>query len=65
MAYVLRHPNFLKKFFIVYFMFNSTCLRICLYAGARSPKTRVTDSYEPPCGCWELNSGPLEEQPMF
>ena len=21
-----------------------------------------TDSCEPPCGCWELNSGPLEEQ---
>jgi hypothetical protein len=22
----------------------------------------ITDGYEPPCGCWELNSGPLEEQ---
>ena len=21
--------------------------------------------YEPPCGCWELNSGPLEEQSML
>jgi hypothetical protein len=20
------------------------------------------DGYELPCGCWELNSGPLEEQ---
>ncbi|KRY65434.1 hypothetical protein T4D_8955 [Trichinella pseudospiralis] len=20
------------------------------------------DGCEPPCGCWELNSGPLEEQ---
>jgi hypothetical protein len=20
---------------------------------------------EPPCGCWELNSRPLEEQPVF
>jgi hypothetical protein len=20
---------------------------------------------EPPCGCWKLNSGPLEEQPVF
>lgn len=25
--------------------------------------TGVTDGYEPPCGCWELNLGPLEEQP--
>jgi hypothetical protein len=24
----------------------------------------VTDSCEPPCGCWELNPGPLEEQPV-
>jgi hypothetical protein len=21
----------------------------------------ITDGCEPPCGCWELNSGPLEE----
>ena len=26
---------------------------------------RVTDSCEPPCGCWELNPGPLEEQPVL
>jgi len=25
----------------------------------------VTDSYELPCGCWELNLGPLEEQPVL
>ena len=25
----------------------------------------VTDGYEPPCGCWELNSGPLEEQSVL
>jgi hypothetical protein len=22
----------------------------------------IKDVYEPPCGCWELNSEPLEEQ---
>ena len=22
----------------------------------------ITDGCEPPCGCWELNSGPLDEQ---
>jgi hypothetical protein len=32
--------------------------------GLRSPGTEVTDSCEPPCGCWELNPDPLEEQPM-
>ena len=25
----------------------------------------LTDGCEPPCGCWRLNSGPLEEQPLF
>lgn len=26
---------------------------------------RVTDGYEPPCRCWGLNSGPLQEQQVF
>jgi hypothetical protein len=25
----------------------------------------ITDGCESPCGCWELNSGPLEEQPVL
>jgi hypothetical protein len=25
----------------------------------------ITDGYEPPCGCWELNSGPSEEQSVL
>ena len=25
----------------------------------------VTDGSEPPCGCWDLNSGPLEEQSVL
>jgi hypothetical protein len=25
----------------------------------------ITDVCEPPCGCWELNSGPLEEQSLL
>jgi hypothetical protein len=25
----------------------------------------ITDGCEPPCGCWELNSGPLKEQAML
>jgi hypothetical protein len=24
----------------------------------------ITDGCEPLCGCWELNSGPLQEQPV-
>jgi hypothetical protein len=25
----------------------------------------ITNGCEPPCNCWELNSGPLEEQEVF
>jgi hypothetical protein len=25
----------------------------------------VTDECEPPCGCWDLNSGPSEEQSVL
>jgi len=25
----------------------------------------ITDGCEPPCGCWDLNSGPLEEQSVL
>lgn len=29
--------------------------------GIRSLGTIVTDDYRPPCGCWKLNPGPLQE----
>ena len=29
------------------------------------PGTGVTDNCEPPCGCWELNLGPLQEQQVL
>ena len=32
-------------------------------AGQKRAPDPITD--EPPCGCWELNSGPLEEQAML
>lgn len=31
----------------------------------RSPGAGVVDGYEPSCGCWELNSGPLQEQQIL
>ncbi|CAO2628536.1 E3 ubiquitin-protein ligase NEDD4, partial [Lemmus lemmus] len=33
--------------------------------GVRSHGTAFLDSCELPCGCWELNSGPLEEQSVL
>ena len=37
-------------------------LLVCPCEGIKTPETEVTDSYEAPCRCWELNPGPLKEQ---
>jgi hypothetical protein len=33
--------------------------------GVVSPGSGITDGAELPCGCWELNLGPLEEQSVL
>jgi hypothetical protein len=33
--------------------------------GRRTPWNGVTDDCELPCGCWEANLGPLQEQPVL
>jgi hypothetical protein len=33
--------------------------------GQKGEADPITDGCEPPCGCWELNSGTLEEQPVL
>jgi hypothetical protein len=30
-----------------------------------TPEEGTRSHCEPPCGCWELNSGPLEEQSVL
>jgi hypothetical protein len=61
---------FLKKDLFVYLFIYTFCalvfcLHVCLCKGVRSSGTGVTDRCELPCGCWELNLGPLEEQPVL
>ena len=34
-------------------------------AGQKRAPDLITDGCEPPCGCWELNTGPLEEQSVL
>jgi hypothetical protein len=34
-------------------------------AGQKRAWDPLTDGCEPPCGCWELNSGPVEEQSVL
>jgi hypothetical protein len=37
----------------------------CLQTLQKRAPDRITDGCEPPCGCWELNSGPLKEQSVL
>ncbi|EGW01477.1 E3 ubiquitin-protein ligase NEDD4 [Cricetulus griseus] len=34
-------------------------------AGRKRAPDLIIDGCEPPYGCWELNPGPLEEQPVL
>jgi len=40
----------------------SLCMDICVPEEASD---LIGDGCEPPCGYWELNSGPVEEQPVL
>jgi hypothetical protein len=37
----------------------------CLQTHQKRASDLITDGCEPPCGYWELNSGPVEEQSML
>jgi len=37
----------------------------CLQTHQKRASNPITDGCEPPCVCWELNSGPLEEQSVL
>ena len=58
--YVIVSFTFLKILFALVFSPHS-----CLRVGVRSPGTGIIDSCELPFGCWDLDLGPLEEQPIF
>jgi len=47
----------------IYFMYMTTLS--LLQTHQKRASDSITDGCEPPCGCWELNSGPLEEQSVL
>jgi hypothetical protein len=44
---------------------NTPFLSSCLQILQKRVSNLVTDGCEPPCGCWDLNSGPLEKQSVL
>ena len=56
-----------KKYFFFFFFLKIYLFIICKYTVAvfrhqKRASDLITDGCEPPCGCWDLNSGPSEEQ---
>jgi hypothetical protein len=51
-------------FFLKIYYVNSI-LPACVPAGQKRAPDFIIDGCEPPCGHWELNSGPLEEQTVL
>jgi hypothetical protein len=59
--------NIFKRLIYVLYVYECfVCLYICtLEEGIRSHGATVIDGCELPCGCWELNPGPLQEQAVL
>jgi hypothetical protein len=53
---------FLFFFFLKIYLFYLYEYILAVFRHQRRASDPITDGCEPPCGCWDLNSGPLEEQ---
>ncbi|EDL33388.1 mCG1045525, partial [Mus musculus] len=56
-----------KKIYLFIYLFIY-CIQVhccCLQTHQKRVSDPITDGCELPCGCWELNSGPLEEQSVL
>jgi hypothetical protein len=56
-------PFLLVLDLLIYYGYS--ILPVHMLAGQKRAPDLITDGYELPCGCWELNSGPLEEKPVL
>ena len=64
-VYQKRHQS-IPKFFslrLIYYIYSVSLA--CVPKSQKRASDPITDGCEPPCGCWELNLGPLEEQSVF
>jgi len=53
---------FLKELLYLIYMTVHCC---CFQTHQKRASDSITDGCEPPCGCWDLNSGPLGEQSVL
>jgi len=50
------------KIFYLFIIYKYT---VAVQTHQKRASDLITDGCEPPCGCWDLNSGPLEEQSVL
>jgi hypothetical protein len=58
-----ERSNYFFKDLFIYYVYSMLPARTP--ACQKRTQNPITDGCEPPRGCWELNSGPLEKQPLF
>ena len=64
-VYQKRHQS-IPKFFslrLIYYIYSVSLA--CVPKSQKRASDPITDGCEPPCGCWELNLGHLEEQSVL
>lgn len=59
--WVVSDNNLFLKIFILLYVFIPHAFLVPTEKGIMSLGIGVTDDCEPPCGCWDLNLGPLPE----
>jgi hypothetical protein len=58
-------PPLLLLFLLLLLDLFIYCIYSILTAGQKGAPDSIIDGFEPPCRCWELNTEPLEEQPVL
>ena len=61
-AFVAKGKCYFFKKYLFYYVYNILCA--CMPEVQKRATELITDGCEP-CGCWKLNSGPLEELAML
>jgi hypothetical protein len=61
----LSAHSHLYSFFLRFILFIICKHTVAVFRHQERESGLVTDGCEPPCGCWDLNSGPPEEQSVL
>jgi hypothetical protein len=51
----------LNDFFFLRLIYHYNKYTVAVFRHQKRASDFITGGCEPPCGCWDLNSGPLEE----